>query len=114
MSSFCIKLVDRCLLHGLSGSSAELRHSATISGYHPSRLKGVETSQVPDDVRMADSGAQGYIAAKRLTHNVGLSNPEMLDQRGDVVGHRREAQGAVDIGGATVGLQINNNHLPIL
>jgi hypothetical protein len=63
---------------------------------------------------MADGGSQGYTTAERVTHNVGLPDPEMLDQRGDVVGHRSKAQGAVNIGGATVALQINNNYLPIL
>jgi len=63
---------------------------------------------------MADGSAHGDAAADRVAHNVGLREPKMLDQRGDVVGHRFVTQWAVDIGGAPVSLQIDGNHFPVL
>ncbi len=63
---------------------------------------------------MLDGDAQGDPAAERVTHSVGLLDPEMLYQRSDVVGHRLEAHRAVDIRGAPVRLQVNGNHPPSL
>ena len=63
---------------------------------------------------MLDGGPQGDAAAQRVAHDVGLFDPQMLDQGGDVVSHQLEAQRAIDVGGAPMGLQIDGDHLPVL
>ncbi len=63
---------------------------------------------------MLDGGAEGDAAAHRVTHDVGPAHLEMLDQGGDVVGHGLQAQRAVDVGSASVGLQVHRDHLPSL
>jgi len=61
---------------------------------------------------MLDGGAQGDARSQRVTHDVGLLDPEVLHQRGDIAGQGLVSHGAVDIGGAPVGLQIHPNHAP--
>ena len=57
---------------------------------------------------------QGDPATQRITHNVGLLDPEILNQPGNVVGHCLETQRPVDIGRVSVTLQFNSDDLPFL
>jgi len=59
-----------------------------------------------------DSGLQSNAAAHGVAHDVGFFETEVLDQGGDVVRHRLEAQRAVDVGRAPMGLQIGGDDLP--
>ena len=59
---------------------------------------------------MPDGRAQRDAAAHRVTHYIGLFDPEMLHQRGNIVRHGFEAERPVDIGGVSVALQIHGDH----
>ena len=60
---------------------------------------------------MLNRGSQRDAAAERIAHDIGLREPELLDERGDIVGHRLVGERAVDIGGAPVPLQIDSDDL---
>jgi hypothetical protein len=53
----------------------------------------------------SDTDAQG------VTHDVGSFNLEMRNQGRDVVPHQLETQRTVDIGGASMGLQVDGDDL---
>jgi hypothetical protein len=59
-----------------------------------------------------DGGPHGDAAAQRVAHNVGSFEAEVPDQGCDVVRHQLDAERAVDVGGAPVGLQIGCNDPP--
>ena len=61
---------------------------------------------------MLDRRAQRDVAAERVAHHVGLRQAEVLDERGDVVGHRLRAQRAVGVGRVAVALQIDGDDAP--
>ncbi len=54
-----------------------------------------------------DSSPQGNTGAQGVAHDVGLFDLEVFDQGGNVVRHQLEAERAVDVGGAPMGLQID-------
>ena len=60
---------------------------------------------------MLDSRSQGDLAAHRVPHQIGFLNSEVLHQPGDIVGHGLDSQRAVDIGRASMGLQIDRDYL---
>ena len=63
---------------------------------------------------MPDRQLQPDAAAHAIADDVGLTDAEVLHQRGDVVRHLLVLQGAIDVGGAAVSLQIDGDDLPAL
>src|SRR5258706_11057 len=61
---------------------------------------------------MPERDLQTNPATKRKAHDVGVLEAEVLDEYGDIVGHRLEAQRPVDVGGAPVALQVDGDDLP--
>ena len=53
---------------------------------------------------MLDGGPEGDATAKGVAHNVGIFDPQMLDQGGNVSGHQLEAQRAINVGLCARGL----------
>jgi hypothetical protein len=58
-----------------------------------------------------DRGQQRHPAAERVAHHVGLVQPEVGDERGDVIGHQPHVDRPVDVGGPAVPLQVHGDDL---
>src|SRR5439155_20886001 len=69
---------------------------------------------VAHHVEVPDDGLQRHAAVERIAHDVGGCETQVLDQGGDVVGHQRDAQGAIDVSRAPVALQVDGDHLAAL
>ena len=53
-------------------------------------------------------------AAERVADDVRPVEPEVVDQRGDVVGHELDVERPVDVGGAPVPLQVGCDDLVVV
>ena len=62
---------------------------------------------------MPDGGLERDAAAERVAHDVGLLEPQVPDQRRDVVGHEPDVDRPVDVGGSAVSLEIDCDHLAL-
>src|SRR2546421_4666555 len=60
---------------------------------------------------MPGRGLQRHPAPERVAPHVGLVEPEMVDERRDVVGHEAHLDGPVDVRGAPVALQVDRDDL---
>ena len=53
-----------------------------------------------------DRGEERHPAAERVADDVRLLEPEVVDERGDVVGHEPDVDRPIDVGGAPVALEV--------
>ena len=53
-------------------------------------------------------------AAEGVTDNVGLVQLQMVDERGDVVGHEPDVDRPINVSRTTVSLKVDDNHLVLL
>jgi len=67
--------------------------------------------QAADQGRVLDRGQQSHPAAERVAHDVGLVQPEMVDERGNVIGHEPDVDRPVDVGRPAVSLQVGGDDL---
>ena len=58
----------------------------------------------PDDLRVLHRRVERDAAAERVAHDVGLLEPEVADQGGDVVGHEPNVDRPIDVGCPPVSL----------
>ena len=87
--------------------------AATTSGNEPSRRQEAEIDHEPAHAaRVLDRDPPCDLAAERVAHDVGLLEPELLEQAGDVVGQVLGAQRPVDVRGAAVALEVGDDHAP--
>jgi len=63
---------------------------------------------------MPDGGLQGDAASQGIAKDVGLLEPEVFDQSGNIVRHVLEGQWAINVAGVSMSLQLNGDDLPIL
>jgi hypothetical protein len=61
---------------------------------------------------MPDGRLECDPAAEGVAHDVRWSDPEVLHEGCDVVGHQLDAEGSMDVGGPAVTLQIDGDDLP--
>ena len=72
----------------------------------------VETiTSLPNRLGMPDRGEEGDAATERIAHDVRPAQPEMADQRRDVVAHQADVDRPVDVGGPAVALEVGDDHL---
>ena len=57
---------------------------------------------------------QRHPATERVADDVRLVQPEVVDERGDVVGHQPDVDRSIDVGGAAVALQVDGDDLVAL
>ncbi len=62
---------------------------------------------------MANRDHRRDAAAQRIAHHVAPVDPEVLDQRRDVVGHEPDVERAVDVGRPAVALEVDGDHLAV-
>ena len=70
---------------------------------------GRHDDELPDELRVVDRGLERDPAAERVADEVDLLEPEVLDEGGDVVAHRDEADRPVDVGRAPVALEVGED-----
>ena len=110
-----VQLIHRRLLHGLGRGGTDLallRENLRIKRVAPERRR--DHHELAHHLRVPDGGLQRHAAAERIAHDVGGCETQVLDQGGDVVGHQRDAQGAIDVGRAPMALQVDGDHLAAL
>ena len=69
--------------------------------------------QLAHELRVFDRGHERHAATQRVADNVRPVEPEVADQRGDVVGHEPDVEWPIDVGGAPVPLQVGGNDLVV-
>ena len=70
---------------------------------------GRDDDQLPDELGVVDRRLERDAAAERVADEVGLVEPEVVDEGGDVVAHRDDAQRPVDVGGPPVALEVGGD-----
>jgi hypothetical protein len=63
---------------------------------------------------VADGGLQSNTAAQGIAKDVGIFEPDVFDQGGNIVRHLLEGERAINIGGVSMSLQLDGNDLPVL
>ena len=61
-----------------------------------------------------DRGEERHPAAERVADDVGLLEPEVVDERRDVVGHEPDVDRPIDVGGPAVALEVDRDDLVVL
>ena len=88
---------------------------ASISAWMASRRMCAEAmTSLPTLSGYFDRRAERHAAAERVADDVRLVEPEVVDQRRDVVGHQPHVDRSVDVGGAAVPLQVDGDDLVAL
>jgi hypothetical protein len=85
--------------------------AARISGNHPLRLNTVQTTTSFLPLAGCRTVSCTAVPAKRIAHEIGPDDLQKPHQRGDVVGQGFITYGAIDVGGAAIGLEIDSNDL---
>jgi hypothetical protein len=67
--------------------------------------------QPADLGRVLGRGVERHPAAEGVAHQVRGVQPEVVDERGDVIGHEPDVERSVDVGGAAVALQVDDDDL---
>ena len=70
-------------------------------------------ASLADLVRILQPREERHAATARIADHVRLVEPEMIDQRADVVGRRVEADWPVDVGGPAVALKVGGDDLVV-
>ena len=60
---------------------------------------------------MTESREEGHAPAKRVADEIDLPELQVLDQRGDVAGHQLRTERPIDVGCASVTLEIGDDDL---
>ena len=68
-------------------------------------------TSLPTSSGCCDGGEERDAATERVAHDVGLLEPEVVDERGDVVGHELDVDRPIDVGGPAVALEIGDDDL---
>ncbi len=100
-----VALIHRSLLHLLCDRLIQMLHSCNDLRIPSFALKcGGDDDQFSQDFRALNGRSKRDFASKRVAHHVGFLESQVMDQCGDIVGHRLEAQRAVIIDSTTVSL----------
>ena len=70
--------------------------------------------QLADLLRVFRRGEERDAAAERVADEVGLLEPEVVDEGRDVVGHEPDVDRPIDVGGAAVPLEVDRDDLVAL
>jgi hypothetical protein len=68
----------------------------------------------PHPRRVPGRGVQRHAATERVADDVRPVDAEVVDQRGDVVGHQPHVDGSIDVRRAPVSLQVESDDLVAL
>ena len=109
-----VQLAHRRFLHELGGRRAHL----ALLGQHLGRDRvapdvGRGHDELADLVGVLDGGEERDPAAERVADDVRLVEPEVVDERRDVVGHEPDVDRPVDVGGPAVALEVDGDHLVV-
>jgi hypothetical protein len=105
-----VQLVHRGVLHELGGGRADL-------SLLPEHLRvdraaadvGRGADEPADLLRVPDRQLHRDPATERVADDVRPVEAEVVDERGDVIGHEPDVQRPVDVGGARVALQVGED-----
>jgi hypothetical protein len=109
-----VQLVHRRFLHELDRGRADL----ALLGEHLGRDRvasdvGRGHDELADLVGVLDRREERDPAAERITDEVRLVEPEVVDERGDVVGHEPDVDRPIDVGRSAVTLEVDGDHLVV-
>lgn len=71
------------------------------------------TTGLADEFRVLDRRPHRGAATQRVAAHIGLIQPEVADQRGNVAGHEAHVDPSIDFGGPSVALQVGRDDLVV-
>ena len=110
-----VELAHRCVLHELERCRAHLallRADVRIQRVRPEIHRGHD--KLADLVGTFHRGEERDSGAERIADDVRLLQPEVIDERPDVVSHEPDVDGPIDVGRAAVSLEVDRGGLVAL